>query len=227
MLVKNWMHTAVATIDAEDSMEKAIKVMKQNDVRMLPVLREGRLVGVVTDRDLKRASASEATTLEVHELFYLISCIKVASIMSAPAISVPPDLTVEEAAEVLLKHRISGVPVVDGEGRIVGIITQSEINKLIISLTGLGNRGIQFAFLLADQPGSIKEVADLIRSYDGRLLSIMTSYDRVPEGFRKVYIRCYGLDRSRMPSILESLREKGKLLYMVDHNQNRREIFDA
>ena len=80
--------------------------MKQNDVRMLPVLREGRLVGVVTDRDLKRASASEATTLEVHELFYLISCIKVSSIMSSPAISVPPDLTVEEAAEVLLKHRI-------------------------------------------------------------------------------------------------------------------------
>ena len=109
----------------------------------------------------------------------------------------------------------------------MGIISQSEINQLLIALTGLGKRGIQFAFLLADQPGSIKEVADLIRSYNGRLLSIMTSYDQVPEGFRKVYIRCFGLDRSRMPSIIESLREKGKLLYTVDHSQNRREIFDA
>ena len=227
MLVKNWMHTEVVTIEDTDSMEKAIKLMKQNDVRMLPVLRQGRLVGVVTDRDLKRASASEATTLEVHELFYIISRIKVASIMSAPAISVPPDFTVEETAEVLLRHRISGAPVVDGQGRIVGIISQTELNKLIIALTGLGQRGVQFALLLADEPGSIKAVADLIRSYQGRLLSILTSYDRVPEGYRKVYIRCFGLERSRMAPLLAAIREKGKLLYMVDHRENQREIFDA
>ncbi len=227
MLVKNWMQTEVVTIEDQDSMEKAIKVMKQNDVRMLPVLHKGRLVGVLTDRDLKRASASEATALEVHELFYLISQIKVASIMSAPAISVPPDFTIEETAELLLRHRISGAPVVDGQNRIVGIITQVEINKLIIALTGLGQRGIQLAFLLTDQPGSIKAVADVIRNYQGRLLSILTSYDQVPEGYRKVYIRCFGLERSRVPALLEALREKGKLLYMVDHKENLREIFDT
>ena len=227
MLVKNWMQTEVVTIEDQDSMEKAIKVMKQNDVRMLPVLHNGRLVGVLTDRDLKRASASEATALEVHELFYLISQIKVASIMSAPAISVPPDFTIEETAEVLLRHRISGAPVVDGQDRIVGIITQAEINKLIIALTGLGQRGVQLAFLLSDQPGSIKAVADVIRSYQGRLLSILSSYDQVPEGYRKVYIRCFGLERSQMPALFEALREKGKLLYMVDHKENLREIFDT
>ena len=227
MLVRNWMTTKVVTIDADASMEKAIKAMKQNDVRMLPVLRQERLVGVVTDRDLKRASASEATTLEVHELFYLISKIKVATIMSAPAISVPPDLTVEETAEVLLRHHISGAPVVEADGRIVGLITQSEINKLIIALTGLGQRGVQFAFILADLPGSIKNVADMIRGHNGRLLSILTSYDRVPEGYRKVYIRCYGIDRARMPSLVDTLREKFQLLYMVDHRDNRREIFAA
>jgi acetoin utilization protein AcuB len=227
MLVKNWMQTEVVTIEDQDSMEKAIKVMKQNDVRMLPVLHKGRLVGVLTDRDLKRASASEATALEVHELFYLISQIKVASIMSAPAISVPPDFTIEETAELLLRHRISGAPVVDGQNRIVGIITQVEINKLIIALTGLGQRGIQLAFLLTDQPGSIKAVADVIRNYQGRLLSILTSYDQVPEGYRKVYIRCFGLERSRVPALIEALREKGKLLYMVDHKENLREIFDT
>ncbi len=227
MLVKNWMDTRVVTIGDEDSMEKAVKLMKQNDVRMLPVLRQGRLVGVVTDRDLKRASASEATTLEVHELFYLISRIKVSTIMSAPAISVPPDFTVEETAEVLLRHRISGAPVVDDQGRIVGTITQAELNKLIIALTGLGHRGVQFAFLLPDEPGSVKLVADEIRSFKGRLLSILTAYDRVPEGYRKVYIRCFGLDRARMPELLEALRGKAKLLYLVDHSENRREIFDA
>jgi acetoin utilization protein AcuB len=225
MLVKYWMHPQVMTIDADDSMEKAIKVMKQNEGRMLPVTRQGRLVGVLTDRDLKRASASEATSLEVHELLYLISKIKVANIMSAPAISVPPDFTVEETAEVLIRHRISGVPVVDMDGAIVGTISQTEINRLIVALTGLGLRGIQFAFLVPDTPGSIKELADVIRAYNGRLLSILTAYDRVPEGYRKVYIRVFDIDRAKLPEMLADLRAKSKLLYMVDHRNNRREIF--
>jgi acetoin utilization protein AcuB len=225
MLVKNWMHPKIETIEAEDSMEKAIKLMKQNEGRLLPVTRQGRLVGVVTDRDLKRASASEATSLEVHELFYLLSKIKVASIMSSPAISVPPDFTVEETAAVLLRRRISGVPVVD-EGRIVGVITQAEVNRLLVTLTGVGQQGLQLAFLAPDQPGSIKQLTDEIRAFDGRLLSILSSYDRVPEGFRKIYIRAYNLDRDRLPELLAKLRAKAKLLYLVDHRYNRREIFE-
>jgi acetoin utilization protein AcuB len=227
MLVKYWMHPKVETIEAEDSMENAIKLMKQNDRRLLPVTRQGRLVGVVTDRDIKRASASEATSLEVHELLYLLSKIKVASIMSSPAISVPPDFTVEETAAVLLRHRISGVPVVE-EGRIVGVITQAEVNRLLVALTGLGHQkqGLQLAFLAPDQPGSIKQLTDEIRAYDGRLLSILSSYDRVPEGSRKIYIRAYNLERDRLPELLAKMRTKAKLLYLVDHRYNRREIFD-
>ena len=227
MLVKYWMHPEVETIEAEDSMENAIKLMKQNEGRLLPVTRQGRLVGVVTDRDLKRASASEATSLEVHELFYLLSKIKVASIMSSPAISVPPDFTVEETAAVLLRHRISGVPVVD-VGRIVGVITQAEVNRLLVALTGLGpaHKGLQLAFLAPDKPGSIKQLTDEIRAYDGRLLSILSSYDRVPEGSRKIYIRAYNLERERLPELLAKLRTRAKLLYLVDHRYNRREIFD-
>jgi acetoin utilization protein AcuB len=226
MLVKNWMDTRVTTIEADDSMEKAIKLMKENGGRLLPVTRQGRLVGVLTDRDLKRASASDATSLEVHELLYLLSKIKVASIMSAPAISVPPDFTVEETAERMMHNRISGVPVVDREGSIVGIITQTEINRLLVALTGLGSRGIQMAFLAPDQPGSIKALTDVIRSMDGRLLSILTSYDRVPEGYRKIYIRAFNIDRDHLPELLTQLRAKARLLYLVDHRHNRREIFD-
>ncbi len=226
MLVKNWMHPRVITVEAEDSMDKAIKLMKQNDGRLLPVTRNGRLVGVLTDRDLKRASASDATSLEVHELLYLISRIKVASIMTAPAISVAPDFTVEETADLLLRHRISGVPVVDRDGTIVGTITQAEINRLLVALTGLGTRGIQLAFLAPDRPGSIKELTDVIRECDGRLLSILTSYDHVPAGWRKIYIRTYHIDRDTLPSLLVRLRSKARLLYLVDHRNNRREIFD-
>ncbi len=227
MLVKNWMSPNPVTIDEEDSMQEAIKLMKQHSIRMLPVLRRGHLVGVVTDRDLKRASASDATTLDVHEMLYLIAKIKVKSIMSKNPISLAPDLTVEETAEILLANKISGAPVVDTQGSVVGTITQTDIFRVLIALTGVGKRGIQIAFQIQDRPGSIKELADPIRRHGGRMVSILTSYENVPEGFRKVYIRLYGLDRSKLPALKDELGRVANLLYLVDHRENRREIFSA
>ncbi|MBU0698161.1 MAG: CBS and ACT domain-containing protein [Pseudomonadota bacterium] len=223
MLVKNWMTTSVITIKADDSMEHAIKLLKQHDIRMLPVMDKGKIVGIVTDRDIKRASASDATSLEIHELHYLISKIKVKEIMSKDPITVPMDYTVEETAEVLLKHKISGMPVVDLYGQMVGIITKSDLFRILISLTGAGKRGIQFGVEVEDRPGSIKEITDTIRTYGGRLVSVLTSYDMAPAGFRRVYIRMYGIDRFKIHELQESIAQKANLLYMVDHKDKGRE----
>ncbi|MBW2428956.1 MAG: CBS domain-containing protein [Deltaproteobacteria bacterium] len=225
MLVKNWMSKKVITADVNDSMADAMKLLKEHHIRMLPVMKKDKLVGILTDRDLKRASASDATTLEIHELLYLLSRIKVKDLMTKNPITVPPDYTVEETARVLLDNKISGVPVVDGKENVVGVITQTDIFKVMISLTGIGNEGIQFGFQLEDRSGSIKEVADIIREFGGRMVSILTSYDRVPDGYRKVYIRMRSIERSRLQKIKEKLREKAALLYMVDHTKNEREIF--
>jgi len=225
MLVKDWMSQPVVTVDVNDSMQTAIKLLKEHGIRMLPVLRDGTLKGVVTDRDLKRKSASDATTLEIHELIYLISTLKVEQIMTPNPITVPPDYTIEETAEVLLKHKISGVPVMDQKDRVVGVITQTDLFKVIISLTGIGKKGIQFGFLLDDRPGSIKEVADIIRDFGGRLASILTSYEKAPEGYRWGYVRMHGIDRSHIPNLKIKLQQKAKLLYMVDHRENKREIY--
>jgi len=225
MLVKNWMSKNVITVNEDDSMQDALKLLKQHSIRMIPVLRSGQLVGVVTDRDLKRASASDATTLDVHELLYLISKIKVKNIMSKNPISVPPDLTVEETAEVLLNNKISGAPVVDDTGKVVGTITQTDLFRVLIALTGVGKRGIQFAFQTEDRPGSIKELADIIRRYGGRMVSILSSYENVPAGYRKVYIRMHGIERSKLPGLKEELSKAATLLYLVDHRENKREIF--
>jgi acetoin utilization protein AcuB len=225
MLVKNWMSKDVITIDVNDSMQKAVKLLKEHDIRMLPVMRKGKLVGIVTDRDLKRSSASDATTLDVHELLYLISKIKVKDIMTKDPITVPPDFTVEETAEVLLNNKISGAPVLDQDGNIIGTITQTDLFRVLISLTGVGKRGIQFACRLEDRPGSIKEIADVIRNYGGRMVSILTSYDRVPEGYRKVYIRMHGIERPKLRELKQELSEIAVLMYIVDHRENKREIF--
>jgi acetoin utilization protein AcuB len=226
MLVKDWMTKTVVTVDMEDSMQEAIRLMKDHDIHMLPVMKRGQLVGIVTDRDIKRSSASDATTLEIHELLFLISKIKVKDIMTKDPITVAYDYTIEETAEVLLKNKISGAPVMNGAGELAGTITKADIFRALISLTGVGSRGIQFAFQIEDRPGSIREVADIIRSYGGRMVSILTSYERVPKGYRNAYIRMYGIDRMKLSRLKDDLREKATILYMVDHRENRREIYE-
>ena len=225
MLVNNWMSKDVITVDVKDSMHDAMKHLKEHDIRMLPVMKKGKLVGIITDRDLKRASASDATTLEIHELLYLLTRVKVKDIMTKDVITVPPDFTVEETAQVLQKNRISGTPVVDADGKLVGTITQTDLFRVLISLTGVGNGGIQFGFQVEDKPGSITEIADIIRAYGGRMVSILSSYDEVPEGYRKVYIRMRSIERSKFKNLIQALESKAGLLYMVDHTENRREIY--
>jgi len=225
MLVKNWMSKNVITIGEEDSMQQAATLMREHRIRMLPVMGKGELVGILSDTDLKRASASDATMLDIHELLYLISKIKISDIMTRNPITVPYDYTVEEAAQLLMERNISGVPVVDCDGKMVGIITRNDLFKILISLSGLGKKGIQFAFLVDDKSGSIKNLADVFRNHEGRIASILSTYEYAPEGKRIVYFRIYDVDRSIMPDLIRELREKGTLIYLVDHRDNKRQIF--
>jgi acetoin utilization protein AcuB len=225
MLVKNWMRTPVITIDENSSMHDALKLLKENNIMMLPVMKKAKLVGIVTDRDLKRASASDATLLDVHELIYLMSKIKVKHLMTKNPITVPIDFTVEETAEVLFENKISGVPVLDHDKKLTGIITQMDLFKAMMALTGIGKKGVQFAFQLEDRPGSIKELTDIIRKFGSRMASILTTYENVPEGHRKVYIRIYQVNRESLPDLQKELRKKATMLYVVDHRENRREIY--
>lgn len=225
MLVRDWMSKNVVSIGEDESMQRATAIMKERNIRMLPVVRKGKLVGVISDTDLKRASASDATTLDVHELLYLLSKIKVKDIMTKNPVTVPVDWTVEEVAETLLKHKISGMPVVDSQGEVVGVITRDDVFKVLISLSGLGKRGVQFAFQVEDRPGSIKDLTDIIRGHGGRIASILGSYEGVPAGYRMVYIRAFDIDRATLQQLQKELQQKAKLYYMVDHRENRREIF--
>jgi len=225
MLVKNWMTKNVITVDVDDSMHGATKLLKENDIRILPVMDKGKLVGILTDGDLKKASASDANTLEIHELFYLLSEIKVKEIMTKKPIIVPLDFTVEETADILLQNKIPGVPVVDDDGRVKGIITESDIFRMMVSLSDISGKGFQFGLQLEDRPGSIKEICDIIRKYDGCITSILSTDEGAAKGFRKVYIRLYGVERNIIPQFKDELQKKATLAYMVDFGENTREIY--
>jgi acetoin utilization protein AcuB len=189
--------------------------MKENNIRRLPVMRKGRLVGMITDRDIKEASPSKATTLDVHELYYLLSELKVKDIMSKNVFTIGPEETVEKAAVKMLEHRISGLPVVNDKGKVVGVITQGDVFKVLVSLTGIYRGGTQFAFNLEDRPGSIKEVGDMIRKHGGRMVSILTSYDMCDEGCRHVYIRIKDIAEDKLKALTEDLDRNFILLYTV------------
>lgn len=224
MLIKNWMTKDVITVGPNTSMQSAMRLMQEHHIRTLPVMKKEKIVGVVTDLDIKRASASDATTLEVHELHHLLSKLKVKEIMNTEPILVPFDYTIEEAAEIMTHNQILGMPVVERKQHLVGVITKTDVFKALISLTGSGKKGVQFALLIEDHPGSIKGLTDIIREYGGRLLSILTSYDGVPQGYRKLYLRVFAINRQQLGELKQKLVNRAKLLYMIDHRENIRSI---
>ena len=225
MLVKTWMTRKVYTIEVDDSMSKATDTMKYHDISFLPVLKGNKLVGVVTDRDIKRASVSDVASLDLHELEHHITKVTVKSIMSKPVHTLPLDYTVEEAAEGLMLNKISGAPVMDPDGNLAGVITRTDLLRVLISLTAHGGKGIQIALRVKDRRGIFKAVAHMIRDYEGSILNVLTSRQNVPEGFRELYIRIQDLNRKHLNPLLEKLEEKATLLYWVDHKKNKRKVY--
>ncbi len=219
MLIKDWMTRDPITINEDTSMIKAIHIMKEHRFRRLPVVSAGRLVGMVTDRDLKEASPSKATTLDVHELYYLLAELEVKEIMTRNPVSVLENDTVERAAQVMLEHTISGLPVVDASDKLVGIITQSDVFRAFMHITGVLQGGVQFALRLEDRPGILKEVADTLRARGGRMVSLLTTYPSPDQNLRDVYIRVKDLSPEAVEAARAELAAKFQLLYLIQEGE--------
>lgn len=227
MLVRNWMRQPPITVDADAALQKAIVLLTRHEIHMLPVVDNDTLTGVITNLDIKRASASEVFSLEDPKLTTSIARIKVRTIMNKKPVTISDDHTVEEAAVLLFVHNISGLPVLNAAGKLVGVITKNDIFRALISLTGINKKGIQFAVRIKDRPGAIKEISDIIRAHGGRIASVLSTSRRSEEGFLYVYIRVYGLDMPGRTRLKEVIREHSTLLYVVDHDENKREICQA
>jgi acetoin utilization protein AcuB len=222
MLVREWMSTTVISVDPGASISEAIELQDRHHISMLPVVRDDKLVGIITNVDLKPFHSTLPAGGFLGPL--VLSRVRVEDIMSRAPVTVPVDFTVEETADVLLKNGVSGVAVVDEQNRIVGVMTQTDINRVLVSVTGLWRGGIVFGFLLEDTPGSIKALTDVLRGYGGRLASILSSYERSPKVYRRVHIRVRGLERSKLAQLEQELQEKAKLLYWVDQRLNTRKM---
>ncbi len=132
-LIKDWMTRDVQTITPDTTVPEAHRLMTQNNIRRLPVLDGERLVGIVTRGDVRGAEASDATSLSIWELNYLLSRLEISKVMTKKPITVSPGSTIREAAQTMIDNKISGLPLVDDKGKIVGIITESDIFRLVVS----------------------------------------------------------------------------------------------
>lgn len=131
ILVRDWMTDTVYTLLPQTSIETAHKIMKDKKIRRLPVIKNGKIVGIVTLGDVREASPSDATTLSIWELNSLWAQLTVEKIMTTTVITLHPDESILNAAELMLKHKISGLPVVENNA-LIGIVTESDIFRMLV-----------------------------------------------------------------------------------------------
>jgi acetoin utilization protein AcuB len=141
MLVRDKMNGDVITIAPDQSLRMARERMHKHGVRRLPVVEHGKLVGIITDRDVRQAWASPATSLSTHELLYLLDRLTVAEVMTWKTFTVTPDTLLIEAAQQLHDHKIGGLPVVEGS-EVVGMITETDLLQAFIEMFGADKEGL-------------------------------------------------------------------------------------
>ncbi|MCG6917609.1 MAG: CBS and ACT domain-containing protein [Deltaproteobacteria bacterium] len=213
MLVKDWMTREVISVDEDVSIMKASALMREKGFQHLPVLRQGRLTGIVSDRDLKEAHPSKATTLDIHELYYLLDKLKVEKVMSKNPHTLGGHETTEKAAALMLKYDISALPVVDQKGDLQGIITKGDVFRAMVSVSGIYQAPLQLCVEVEDRPGAIREVTDVIRAYGGRMVSMISTYEQATKGFRHLYIRTKDVENEE--ALFAELEGKFKLIYRI------------
>jgi len=191
MFVSSWMTKRVVTVSPDDSVSDALRLIRDNGIKHLPVIKEGRVKGIVSDRDVKEFTPSKATTLDIYELHYLLAKTRVEDIMKPKVHTTSSDTPVEEAAMVMFDEHIGCLPVLDN-GKLVGIISDRDIFRALVDITGIRHGGNRVCLTVEDRPGSIKEVADIIRKHGFAFQSILTSHEGVQEGFRNIVIRTRG-----------------------------------
>jgi len=195
------------TITPDVTVPEAQAIMRREKIQRLPVLDNNkRLVGIVTSLDLIHASPSPATSLDIYEMHYLLSKLKVEKVMTRQVITVTEDLPIEEAARIMVDNKISGLPVMRGD-ILVGIITESDIFRLFIELFGARHRGIRLTLLLPEKKGELAKVANAITKCGGNIVSFAIFEGEDPtNGYCTVKVS--GVDKDALLAAITPVVEK-------------------
>ncbi|MGQ9695836.1 MAG: CBS and ACT domain-containing protein [Thermodesulfobacteriota bacterium] len=173
MLVRKKMKKDLITINKSERMTVAKKILEEKNIRHLPVVEGKKLIGLVTNMDIRKAEASPATSLEIRELHYLLDKLTVGEIMTRNVITISPDVSVEEAATILHDNKIGCLPVVE-DGNLVGIITENDVMEILINVMGMKEKGSRLEVVAEDKPGALAEITRIIKEHNVNIISVVT-----------------------------------------------------
>jgi acetoin utilization protein AcuB len=188
MLVRDVMETKVITASPHTTLPDALKLVAQRRVRHLPIVdADGDLVGIVSDRDLKQAMASPATSLEAHELRFLLDRLQLDQIMTRTVVTIGPTSPVEEAARLMLQDKIGALPVLD-EGKLVGIVTETDVLGLFVDALGAGEPSSRLEILLSADLAALGDIVVTIEAAGVAICSlvVLKNRDGGPEAIVRV-----------------------------------------
>jgi acetoin utilization protein AcuB len=207
MLIKERMSKPVITIHPDMPMQDALEMMRKEHIRRLPVVdNHGRLIGIVSEGDLLHASPSDATSLSVYEVNYLLSKITVEEVMSKIVITVTEDTPLEEAARIMADNKIGGLPVVR-DNEVVGVITETDLFKIFLELLGAREPGIRVAALVPNDPGELSQLTKAIFNIGGHILSLGTFLGDSSEN-REVTFKVEGVNEQDLQKSIEPFVER-------------------
>lgn len=207
MFVGDRMSHPVISIHPKMSMVDALALMRKEHIRRLPVVdKRGKLVGIVTELDLLHASPSDANSLSIYEVNYLIGKILVKEIMSKDVITVTEDTSLEDAALIMANDKIGGMPVVRDE-QMVGIITETDLFKVFLELLGAREEGVRLAALVADVPGKLANLTQSIFDIGGNILALGTFLGESTEN-REVTIKVEGVTSEALREVVEPVVDR-------------------
>jgi acetoin utilization protein AcuB len=170
MLVGERMSKPIITIPPDMPINDALNLMKKERIRRAPVVKDGKLVGIVSDKDLLNASPSPVTTLSIWEMNYMLSKITISEVMTKNVMTVNEDTPIEQAARIMADNKIGGLPVMK-DGNVVGIITETDLFKLFIEMLGAREMGVRVTVLIEEKPGMLAKLTRAIAEAGGDFMA--------------------------------------------------------
>jgi len=205
MFVRDRMSSPAVTITPDASLQAALNLMHEHRFRRLPVVdKRGRLVGIVSERDLLYASPPPGTLLRGLALNHVLTERRVDEIMTRNVLTVTPETFVEDAARLMVDNKVGGLPVVDGDNHIAGVITETDVFRAFIELYRAGHAGLYLTVEAPDRTGLMGELSKAVLGSGGEIVGLSSSYDEA-RGECRLVIKGQEIDKDRVVALLTSL----------------------
>lgn len=206
MYVGRIMHTDLVTVHPDLPLTEAREIIEQKGIEhLLVVNREGKLVGLVSDRDIRMNWASAATTLSSHELNYLLNKVTMAMIMRKKVVTITPDTTIERAALTIKEKKIGSLPVMEN-GKLIGIVTRTDVMEVLLDAIGMGEDARRFEVIFRDKVGVLAQVTQIL---SGKGINIQSAMLYPMKSYPGIHLMLIRVATEELDLSVKSLKDEG------------------